>query len=98
MISGSHLYDFSQCPHRVYLDVHGDPAERDEPNPFVQMLWEHGNVHEDTIVAEAFGRRSLRAGCRYTGAGNAGHHKETPSQNTKTQLVVLKPNPLFFQF
>lgn len=32
--------------------MHGNPVERDEPNPFVQMLWEHGNVHEDAIVAK----------------------------------------------
>lgn len=51
MISASQLYNYSQCPHRVYLDVHGDPAQRDEPNAFVQMLWDHGNVHEKTIVS-----------------------------------------------
>jgi len=50
MISASQLYDYSQCPHRVYLDVHGNPNERDDPNDFVRMLWEHGNVHEKAIV------------------------------------------------
>jgi uncharacterized protein len=51
MISASQLYDFSQCSHRVSLDVFGDPLKRDDPNPFVQMLWEHGNIHEKQIVA-----------------------------------------------
>lgn len=51
MISASQLYDFSQCPHRVFLDVHGNPAERDESDAFVQMLWDHGNTHEAAIVA-----------------------------------------------
>lgn len=51
MISASQLYDFSQCSHRVSLDVFGDPLKRDAPNPFVQMLWEHGNIHEKQIVA-----------------------------------------------
>lgn len=51
MISASQLYDFSQCPHRVFLDTHGNLAERDEPNAFVQMLWDHGNIHEEAIVA-----------------------------------------------
>lgn len=51
MISASQLYDFSQCSHRVSLDVFGDPFKRDDPNPFVQMLWEHGNIHEKQIVA-----------------------------------------------
>lgn len=50
MISASQLYDFSQCPHRVSLDVFGDPLKRDDPDPFVQMLWEHGNIHKDQIT------------------------------------------------
>jgi predicted RecB family nuclease len=34
----------------VALDAFGDPAERDEINPFVRLLWERGTVFErDTI-------------------------------------------------
>lgn len=51
MISASQLYDYSQCPHRVYLDIFGNVSERDEANPFVQLLWEGGNAHENHIVA-----------------------------------------------
>lgn len=51
MISASQLYDYSHCSHRVSLDVFGDPLQRDEPDPFVQLLWEHGNIHEGQIVA-----------------------------------------------
>jgi uncharacterized protein len=51
MITASQLYDFVQCPHRIALDVFGDQSLRDEPNPFVQLLWEHGLDHEATIVA-----------------------------------------------
>lgn len=51
MISGSQLYDYSNCPYLVFLDAHGDLSERDEPNAFVQMLRDHGNTHEDAIVA-----------------------------------------------
>lgn len=51
MISASQLYDFVQCLHRIALDVFGDQSQRDEPNPFVQVLWEQGVDHEANIVA-----------------------------------------------
>lgn len=51
MISASQLYDYVQCPHRVALDVHGNPADRDEPNAFVEMLWRQGVDHEKQIIA-----------------------------------------------
>jgi predicted RecB family nuclease len=50
MITGSQLYDFVRCPHRVALDVFGNPAEKDEPNAFVELLWEQGVAHEVEIV------------------------------------------------
>ena len=52
MITASQLYNYVQCPHRVVLDIHGDPAARDEPNAFVELLWEQGVDHEARIVAE----------------------------------------------
>lgn len=51
MISASQLYDFVQCPHRVVLDATRPIAERDEPNAFVELLWEQGVDHEAAIVA-----------------------------------------------
>ena len=45
------LYDFVQCPHRVTLDLFGDPAKRDEVSPFVELLWERGNLYEEEVVA-----------------------------------------------
>lgn len=51
MITASQLYDYVQCPHRVYLDAFGDPLHRDEPNAFVQLLWEQGVDHEAHIAA-----------------------------------------------
>jgi len=54
MIEASQLYDYVQCPHRVYLDAFGDPSLRDEPNAFVQLLWQQGLDHEEKIV-EALG-------------------------------------------
>jgi predicted RecB family nuclease len=49
-VTASILYDLVQCPQRVALDAFGDPAERDEINPFVRLLWERGTLFErDTI-------------------------------------------------
>lgn len=51
MISATQLYDLVQCPHRVALDVFGDQSLSDEPNAFVQLLWEQGVDHEVNIAA-----------------------------------------------
>ncbi len=51
MISATQLYDYVQCPHRVFMDEFGHPADRDETNPFVEMLWDQGLIHENTIAA-----------------------------------------------
>lgn len=45
------LYDLVACPHRVTLDLFGDPGERDKVSPFVQLLWERGAAHEKEVVA-----------------------------------------------
>ncbi|HUU67254.1 MAG TPA: TM0106 family RecB-like putative nuclease [Methyloceanibacter sp.] len=49
-ITASMLYDLVSCPHRVRMDLYGDPADRDEINPFVQMLWEKGSLHETEVI------------------------------------------------
>ena len=51
-VTASMLYDLVSCPHRVTMDVFADSAQRDEPNPFVQLLWEKGNIHEKEVVEE----------------------------------------------
>lgn len=51
MISASALYNLVACPHRVALDTFGDPAERDAPNAFVELMWERGLYHEQQVVA-----------------------------------------------
>jgi predicted RecB family nuclease len=51
-ITASILYDLVNCPQRVALDEFGDPAERDEPNSFVQLLWERGSVFESETIAK----------------------------------------------
>jgi len=50
MITASMLYSFSTCPHRVSLDLFGDPAARDEVSPFVELLWERGSAFEKETI------------------------------------------------
>lgn len=44
------VYNLIQCPHRVTLDLYGDPAKRDPVSPFVELLWERGNEYEREVV------------------------------------------------
>lgn len=50
-ITAAVLYDLVACPHRVTMELFGDPARRDEPNPFVELLWEKGSLYEREVVA-----------------------------------------------
>ena len=49
-VTASMLYDFVHCPHRVWLDLFGDQAERDEVSAFVALLWERGNTFEKEVI------------------------------------------------
>ncbi len=49
-ITASMLHDLVSCPHRVTMDLFADPAQRDEPNPFIQLLWEKGSVYEREVI------------------------------------------------
>lgn len=51
MINASHLYDYHQCPHRVYRDLHDDPSEKDDVNAFIKLLWEKGTKYEEEVIA-----------------------------------------------
>jgi len=51
-ITASVLYDLLRCPYRVALDAFGDPALRDETNPFVRLLWERGTLYEREVIAK----------------------------------------------
>jgi hypothetical protein len=33
------------------MDLYGDPAKRDEINPFVKLLWEKGSLFEREVIA-----------------------------------------------
>jgi len=45
------LYDLVACPHRVTMDLYANPAERDKPNAFVELLWERGALYEREVIA-----------------------------------------------
>ncbi|MBU1911711.1 TM0106 family RecB-like putative nuclease [Patescibacteria group bacterium] len=52
-ITASKLYDYIQCPHRIWRDANGPQEEKiDETNPFVELLWEKGVKHEEKIVSQ----------------------------------------------
>jgi uncharacterized protein len=52
-ITAANLYDYTQCPHRVWRDVYGPQDEKiKETNPFVQLLWERGIAHEEKVVSK----------------------------------------------
>lgn len=50
-ITASMLYDLVHCPHRVSMDLFGDPVRKDEVSPFVQLLWERGNLYEKEVIS-----------------------------------------------
>lgn len=51
-ITASMLYNLVQCPHRVTMDLYGDPSRKDAENPFVELLWERGNAFEKEVIDE----------------------------------------------
>ncbi len=49
-ITAAMLYDLVYCPHRVTMDMFGDPGQRDPVSPFVQLLWERGQAFEQQLI------------------------------------------------
>ena len=49
-ITASMLYNLVSCEHRLFLDTFGDPSQRDEPNAFIQLLWEKGTLFEQEVI------------------------------------------------
>lgn len=50
-ITGSLLYSYVRCPHRVTADTFYDPRERLEESAFIQLLWESGTAFEKTTIS-----------------------------------------------
>ena len=49
-ITASMRCDLVSCPDRVTMDLLADPTQGDEPNPFVQLLWEKGSIYEKEVI------------------------------------------------
>ncbi len=60
LISATQIYDYVSCPHRVLLDVYADPAQRDEPNAFIELLWQEGMDHEEAVLSKLGVTANLR--------------------------------------
>jgi predicted RecB family nuclease len=52
LITASVLYNWVVCPQRVALDAFGNPAARDESNPFVKLLWDRGTLYERETIGK----------------------------------------------
>ncbi|MBU0477952.1 MAG: TM0106 family RecB-like putative nuclease [Candidatus Omnitrophica bacterium] len=79
IITATKLYNYIQCPHRVWRDIYGPQDEkRDEDNLFLQMLWERGVLHEKNIVDKLGSFKNVTEGtlderfCATTQAMDAG--------------------------
>jgi uncharacterized protein len=46
------LYNLTQCPHRLNLDLHEDPRRRDPESKFVELLWERGVDFENELIGK----------------------------------------------
>ncbi|MGB0908823.1 MAG: TM0106 family RecB-like putative nuclease [Nitrospirales bacterium] len=49
-ITASMLYNLVSCEHRLFLDMFGDASQCDEPNAFIQLLWEKGTLFEHAVI------------------------------------------------
>jgi uncharacterized protein len=88
-ITASSLYDYIQCPHRVWRDIYGPQEEKiQETNPFVKLLWEKGVKHEEKIISKLGGFLNLKEG-----SIDERFQKTTEAVKNKTPLIyqgVLK--------
>jgi uncharacterized protein len=50
-ITAAMLYSFVECPHRVTMDLLGDPTKKDSVSPFAQLLWDRGTLYERRVIA-----------------------------------------------
>ncbi len=88
-ITASKLYDYIQCPHKVWRDIHGPQEEKiQETNPFVKLLWEKGVKHEEKIISGLGDFLDLKEGSIDTR-----FHKTVQAMKNKTPMIyqgVLK--------
>ena len=88
-ITASSLYDYIQCPHKVWRDIYGPQEEKiQETNPFVKLLWERGVKHEEKVVSELGDFLNLKEG-----SIDERFYRTTEAMKNKTPLIyqgVLK--------
>jgi predicted RecB family nuclease len=88
-ITASSLYDYIQCPHKIWRDIYGPQEEKiQETNPFVKLLWEKGVKHEEKIISKLGGFLNLKEG-----SIDERFQKTTEAMKNKTPLIyqgVLK--------
>jgi len=85
MITPSILYNYLQCPHKVWRDVHGPASEKiDETNPFVELLWEKGVQHEKSVVSSLGEFKDLSEGTR-------------EERIAQTKEAIANKEPLIYQ-
>lgn len=51
-IAAQDFYDHEKCPHRVYLNHHGDPAEKLPLSDFLNLLFERALLHERDVIKD----------------------------------------------
>lgn len=84
-LTASKLYDYIQCPHKVWRDAYGPMDEKIlEVNPFVQLLWDRGILHEKETIARLGDYLDL-------GEGTAEERLE------KTLTAMRQKTPLIYQ-
>ncbi len=85
MVTGSMLYDFVRCPHKVWRDKWGPMNEKsDEKNSFLQLLWEKGVLHEAKVIANIWSCLDLS-------------EWDFESRKTRTKESMNRKEPLIYQ-
>jgi hypothetical protein len=51
-VTAQDFYDYEKCPHRVFLNHHGQPKERLPLSDFLNLLFERALVHEEDVVKD----------------------------------------------
>jgi predicted RecB family nuclease len=51
-ITAQDFYDHDKCPHRVYLNHFGDPAEKLPTSEFLNLLFENALTHEWEVIKD----------------------------------------------
>jgi uncharacterized protein len=45
------LYDYINCEHRPWMDLHADHGDRDDVSPFLELLWRRQRAHEAEAIS-----------------------------------------------